>query len=124
MDESDSEEEGDPGDNARFWLCVVVTPVTMAEATKMVRQTRVYTGEKYIIVRWLEMVDSNEMRYCLSHKEDCLSGRRALSLIPVKKMGKIDARKLAPNNGHGKAPKPVYYDLHKTNLAKIVALSK
>ena len=49
MDESDSEEEGDPGDNARFWLCVVVTPVTMAEAATMVRQTRVYTGEKYII---------------------------------------------------------------------------
>ena len=70
MDESDSEEEGDPGDNARFWLCVVVTPVTMAEATKMVRQTRVYTGEKYIIVRtfkiyknkWIHLKHTSHLR--------------------------------------------------------------
>lgn len=57
----------------------------VCEATMMVKSTRVHAGEKHVIVRWLEMIDGNESRYCLSDVEGCMSGRHALSLIPVKK---------------------------------------
>ena len=97
----------------------MVKPVDVCEATMMVRSTRVHAGEQYMIVRWLEMVDGNELRYCLSNVEDCICGRRALSLIPVKKLGaKIQNSALGPRT------KPVYYKLTEVSRAKILPLAK
>lgn len=101
-----------------------MSPLVVAEQDLMVLKTKVKKKEKYMIVRWFEMVGNNELLYELSHVEDCMTVRRAVGVIPVKKLGKIEKKKLDTIRvDHGKAKQNLTYKLHKNNCIKIAALA-
>lgn len=122
-DDSESDEEDDKaGDDSRFWLCVVVCKCGVSPTNQTVKNTQVQKGEKYMVIRWLEKISDDELKYELSDVEDCISGRSVEGLLVVKQLGKINRIPPLTNETNKKRERTIKYSLHKDNLARILAV--
>ena len=88
-DDSDSNSDvcATDADGAKFWLSLVVQKCTVATEDGPVKGTHVNAGDRYMVVRWLEIAPGAEpgTAYVLSAAEDCITGIRFRGVLPVKK---------------------------------------